>query len=775
MRLATIFISLLLFLTISGNIAIAQDVKNVNPNTLSDAEVQKVKKAMKENNLTMEQAIALARQRGATEQQIADMQRRLLESTAVGDTTWKMNQLEAMGLIPAPELEDTLQRKAPLKKASKIFGSYLFNSKKLTFEPSINIQTPKNYIIGIGDQIIINIWGNSQNNYQLLVNQNGQILIPDVGPVYIAGMTFADAENKIKQRLTAIYEDMAGNNPQTFAQVNIGQLRSIKVDLVGEVVSPGTYTLPATSTVFNALYLSGGPDSIGSFRNIRIIRNNKVFKTIDIYQFLVDANPQANVQLTDDDIVFIPPFNKQVEVTGEFKRTGLFEMKEQESMKDLIRFAGGFTGKAFTNSIKIFRKTQQGKTIIDVPLQEAQNFNLLNGDSISCNTIIDRFENRVTINGAVNQPGEYQWQPGLSLYDLIVKADSLQKDAFLERGVITRENPDKTLTSVNFSVSEIMNRESNILLQPEDVVTIKTIYEVAEKPYIHVSGEVLEPGEFDFAENMTLGDAIFMAGGFTEAADSSFIEVARRLSHKEAATVTSNLVHIYKFNIPRNLELTKQDAAFVLQPFDQVSVKTAPGFVNQGNVMITGEITHAGDYAISNRNQRISDLIKMAGGITPFAFIEGAQYSRKTSELGVEFLAVDLKKIMENPGGDNDLFLRDGDQLHIPQFIQTVKVTGSVQNPFSVSYEKGKSLRYYIDRSGGFSTDALKRKVYVRYANGATASTKGLFKRNFPEVKPGSQIVVPQKPKKENVGVGQWLSIASAFSSIAVAIAAVLR
>ena len=774
MRFAIITFTILLLVVISKNTVFAQDVKKVDPSKLSDAEVQKVKKAMEDNNLTMEQAVLLARQRGATEQQISDMQKRLMESEAVGDTVWKVNQLEAMGLVPPPEPEDTIQQEVPLKKPSRIFGSGLFNNKNLTFEPSVNIQTPKNYEIGIGDQIIINIWGNSQNNYQLLVNQSGQILIPDVGPVFIAGMKFPDAETRIKQRLTSIYADMGGNNPQTFAQINIGQLRSIKVNLVGEAESPGTYTLPAAATVFNALYLSGGPDSIGSFRNIRIIRDNKVFKTIDIYQFLVDANPEANVQLSDEDIIFIPPFDKQVDVTGEFKRTGLFEIKEEESVNDLIRFTGGFTGSAFTGGIKIYRKTQQGKAIIDVPLEQAMNTKLLNGDSISCSKITDRFDNRVTINGAVYQPGEYQWQPGMSLFDLIVKADSLQKDAFMSRGIITREKTDKTLSNINFNVSDIINNKTSILLQPEDVVTIKSIYEVSEKPYIQVSGEVLEPGEFDYADNMTLGDAIFVAGGFTEAADSSFIEVARRLSYKEAATVSQDLVHIYKFDISRNLKLTLEDAAFTLKPFDRISIKTAPGFINQGSVLVNGEITHAGSYALSNRTQRISDLVKMAGGVTPFAFLEGAQYSRKTSELGSEFLAINLEQIIDKPGGDNDLFLRDGDELTIPRFIQTVKITGSVQNAFSVSYEKGKSLKYYIDKAGGFSSEAMKRKVYIKYANGATSSTKSFIFKSYPEVLPGSQIVVPQKPEKDNGdSFSRWLAVASTFSSLAVAIAAV--
>ena len=750
-----------------------QNVKSVNVNELPQSEINKAQKAIKEAGLSEQDAINLARQKGATEEQIRQFQQRLENSTdSTANPSFSIG--EALGPDVIEESEFSI-RKDTFRTSSQIFGSYLFNNKNLTFEPSKNIQTPKNYEIGIGDQIIINIWGNSQNNYQLDVNLDGQIIIPDVGPVYIAGLTFDNAKQKIKQRLTSIYADMGGNSPQTFAQVNIGELRSVRVSLVGEEISPGTYTLPVTATVFNALYLSGGIDTLGSFRNIKIIRDNQQVQTVDIYKFLIDADPSDNIPLKDEDIIFIPPVEKRVEVTGEFKRNGLFEMKEGETLQQLIRFTGGFTGNSYQAQVQVYRKTQSGIKIIDVSADKAGDILLSNGDSVYNGTIRDEFENRVTIDGAVYRPGEYEWNAGMSLFGLIQKAENLKKDAFLSRGMIIRENADKTTTNIPFDVNEIMSRKTDILLQPEDMVMIKSHFDLREQPYITVSGEVLNPGEFLFSDSLTLSDAIFLANGFTEGADSTFIEVARRLSYREAAEINDQLVHIHTFKLDRLLKLNQDDANFILKPFDQISVRQAPGFRNSGKVVVSGEVKYAGQYAISQKGQRISDLINMAGGITRYAFLEGTTFERTNPILGVENIAIDLNQILTAPGSQTDLFLKDGDVLFVPEFIQTVKVIGNVQNPFSLTYEEGKKLLYYIEKSGGYDTRALKRKVYIKYANGATASIKGFIGKKYPEVRPGSQIIVPVKPEKENSETGRWLAIASTFSSIAVAIAAVFR
>ncbi|HSO89438.1 MAG TPA: SLBB domain-containing protein [Draconibacterium sp.] len=763
-----IFLSIAL---ISSNIVYAQDIKSVDVKAVPQSDIQKAQKAMQEAGLSTQDAANLARQKGATEQQIQDFESRLQDRStqSLTDSVQKTSDF-----IQEPQINEKSQRQAGFDTGGQIFGAYLFNNKNLTFNPSINIQTPKNYEIGIGDQILINIWGNSQSNYQLTVNTNGQIMIPDVGPVYIAGSTFQDAENKIIQRLTSIYSDMGGSNPQTFAQVNMGQLRSIQVNLLGEVTAPGTYTLPVTATVFNGLYLSGGPNSIGSFRNIKIIRNDKVYKTIDIYKFLVNADPSENILLKDDDIIFIPAAEKRVEVNGEFKRNGIFELKEGEMLSDLIRFAGGFTENSYLSKTQIYRKTQQGFQISDVAFTQLASTSLINGDEIRNKQILSTFENRVTISGAVFRPGEYEWHQGLTLYELIMKADSILPDAFQNRGIITRYNPDLTTSAISFNVGDVVTGRSNVVLFPEDMVLIKSHFELKEQPYIIVNGEVLSPGTFSWSDNLTLGDAIFLAGGFTEGADSTYIEVARRLSYEKAANLSDTLGRIIIVNMSRDLKIGNNDAGFQLKPYDQVSVRQAPNFRKGKTVYITGEVVYAGAYAVNNKQQRISDLIKIAGGITPQAYINGATLQRFTDELGSEQVAIDLKQIITNPGSEADLYLNNGDKIYIPEFMQTVKITGSIQNPFSITFETGKSAKYYIDRSGGFNSDAHKKKTFVRYANGTTAVTKGFIIKNYPEVQPGSQIIVPQKPVKQAGDSGKWLAFASVLASLAVSIATVV-
>jgi protein involved in polysaccharide export with SLBB domain len=768
-----IFLSIML---ISGNFLFAQDVKSVDVKALPQSDIQKAQKTLQDAGLSTQDAANLARQKGATEQQIQDFENRIQE----GNTQPKTENVitdpvqEASSQVEEQQDIEKSTRKANFEGSSQIFGTYLFNNKNLTFNPSVNIQTPKNYEIGIGDQILINIWGNSQSNYQLTVNTNGQIMIPDVGPVYIAGSTFQDAENKIIQRLTSIYSDMGGSNPQTFAQVNMGKLRSIQINLLGEVSAPGTYTLPVTATVFNGLYLSGGPNNIGSFRNIKIIRNNKVFKTIDIYKFLVNADPSENVLLKDDDIIFIPAAEKRVEVNGEFKRNGLFELKEGEMLSDLIRFAGGFTENSYLSKTQIYRKTQQGFQISDIAFSQLSTTSLINGDEIRNKQISSTFENRVTITGAVYRPGDYEWRQGLTLYELILKADSILPDAFQNRGIITRYNPDLTTTSISFNVEEILTGKSNIDLNPEDIILIKSHFDLKEQSFITVNGEVLKPGTFNWSDNLTLGDAIFMAGGFTEGADSTFIEVARRLSYNEAANLSDTLGHIIIVNLSRDLSIGKNDANFSLRPYDQISVRQAPNFRKGKTAFITGEVVYAGAYAINNKHWRISDLVKLAGGVTPQAYLNGATLQRYTNELGSEQVAIDLNQIINNPGSEADLLLNNGDRIFVPEFMQTVKILGSIQNPFSITFQSGKNAKYYIDRSGGFNSDANKKKTYVRYANGTTAITKSFIIKSYPKVQPGSQIIVPQKPEKKVTDNTKWLAFASVLASLAVSIATVV-
>ncbi len=753
----------------------AQNISTVDVNNLSQSEVEDAKKKLEASGLSEEEAVSLARERGASEDQINVMRQRMQEEGK------KDEDIVVVGEVDSSEEEVLSERKSgpeqmsPETKDLGIFGNYLFNSKNLTFEPSVSVQTPSNYELNIGDEVVINIWGNSQSNYQIIVNRNGQIIIPDVGPVFVAGLKFSDAEAKIKERLTSIYADMGGDTPNTFAQVNMGQLHGIRVNIVGEVEMPGTYTLSATATVFNALYLSGGPSSIGSFRNISVIRDNKTYKTIDIYDFLIKADPSGDIILKDNDIIFVPTADKKVSVDGFFKRNAIFELKSDENLADVLEFAGGLTNDAYRKSISIYRKQQNYKQLIDVPEDELSSVIPEDGDVIKNRKVLERFANRVTIMGAVFRPGEYEWTEGFTLNELVRKASGIREDVFENRGIITRLNPDYTLTTIPFDVEKVISGVSPVILQPEDVVTIKSHFDIGENSYVSISGEVMQASIVPWSDSLTVSDLLFTAGGFTEAADSTVIEISRRLSYKEAAQLTDTLVHVFSINHSRDLALGG-DEPFYLKPYDQVSVKRAPGFRNQGSVSITGEVVYEGTYALRIKEQRISDLIELAKGATPQAFLPGATLQRRTEELGNELIAIDLEKVLNNPGKENDLILRDGDVLHIPQLTQTVKVNGMVQNPFSLTYEEGKKAKFYINRTGGFDSKALKRKTYVKYPNGYTKSTKSFLGfKSYPKVMAGSTVIVPQKPeKKVGENSGMWLGIASTMATVAVSVATVV-
>lgn len=796
-----VFFTLLIILSFTFNLE-AQEVRNVDVKQISTSEVQRAKTAIENSGLSPEAAMQLARLRGASEQQISDMQQRFLdlESGKSASSMYRDTLEQAIGNSEAQRGTEQSTRKASFDPKTSIFGAYLFNNSNLSFQPNTNIAVPRNYEIGIGDQIIINIWGNSQLNYQLNVNRNGQIIISDIGPIYVAGLQFDAAAKKIKTRLFSIYNDMQGENPKTFAQVNLGQLRSIKINLVGEVKSPGTYTLQATSTVFNALYLSGGPNSIGSFRNIHLIRNNTIYKTIDIYKFLIDADISDNINLKEEDIIFIPPMEKRVEVSGEFKRNAMFELKEGEDLETLLKYAGGFTDDSYLYSTQIHRKTQQGKRIIDINYNDFATTELVNGDVLTNKAILDVYENRVSIVGAVYRPGDYEWKEGLTLSELILKADSITADAYTKRGIIIRYNEDLSQSTVSFDLAKVLGGETDVFLQPEDIVNIKSHFELKENKTIAVNGEVNSPGSITYMDNITVRDAIFLANGFKESADSAFIEVARRLSYEEEAVLSDTLVHIYLMMVPRDLKIEDPSLDFVLQPFDQINVRRAPSYQQSGNVSIRGEIKYAGAFAIRSKDMRVSDLIKLAGGLSDHAYIPGATLERNYQIRGIDvptedvltessvfqnsirsaqanLLELNLEEVLKTPGSIYDFILKKGDVITIPTITEEVRVLGEVLNSTGLVYEKGKSVKYYIDKSGGLNLKAKKSRIYVLYANGTTQTTKNLLLfKNYPEVAPGCQIVIPAKPDRtQQDNTGKILGYASTLASLALAFSAVFR
>ena len=770
----------------------------INVNTLTDSQIRQIAEQVNSRGLTMDQAAALARAQGATPDQVDQVLRRIQEL--------RFTQGESISSPSATIVQSTESDReafsfkaetAASAKAKRIFGFNLFNSENLTFEPSINIPTPQNYVMGIGDELVINVWGASQNVYNLKVDQNGTVNIPDIGPVSLLGMSFEEGRSLLKRRLMAIYSGMSGAYPNTWAEVSLSNLRSIKVNVVGDVLVPGTYTLPATASVFNALYLSGGPGENGSFRNVQVIRDNKVIQILDVYDFLISGNTTGNIVLREQDIIFIPTYTKRIETTGNFKRSAIFELKENETMADLIRYAGGFNDEAYTSMVTVERITATQRRVNDVPSDLFDSFLLQNGDKVNAGEIIDRFDNRVTIQGAVFRPGTYELTPGLTLSGLIDKADGVRENVFSNRGLLVRLQDDLTPMNISFSVSDILRGIGDIALQREDAVVIMHLDSLREERYIRIMGQVQEPGSFPYHDNFTLQDLILMAKGFTEAASESFIEVSRRNSYAKASGLTQEMVTLHRFDVSRDLTLEKQEGNFILQPFDYVYVRRAPSYFTQRSVIITGEVMYPGDYSIGSKNERVSDLLKRAGGLTPDAYVKGAMMIRAPrnlkqimgvlenlvedsliqsarSKYEVDKLELRLADILKNPSSSYNYVLKEGDQIIIPEVTEEIRVAGEILNPIALAYQPGKNARFYIDRAGGFSSHAQKGKVYVINSDGTSRVTRSFIVRNYPDVEQGAQIVVPQKPIRES-NTAQWLGIASTMSSLTIAIATLFR
>jgi Periplasmic protein involved in polysaccharide export len=793
-------ICIVVLLFISINKLVAQNPASVDVNNLSDQQIQQIVNEVNARGLTIDEAAQMAQMKGATPLQIDQLKRRIQELSfskgkSISTPAAQSNQTSSV-------TREAFSEKAKVNttpEVKKIFGFQLFNSDNLTFEPPVNIPTPQNYVLGIQDELTVSVWGASQQTYQLRVETNGAINIPDIGPVYVAGMEFNKAKELIKKRLVAIYQGMEGPAPNTYAEVSISNLRSIKVNVIGEVMAPGTYTLPSTASAFNALYLSGGPNENGSFRNIQVLRDNKVIKTIDVYDYLINANTQGNIQLREQDVIYIPTYKKRVEVKGTFKRTGLFELTDKEKLSDLVRYVGGFNDEAFRGQLSITRITESERKVIDIPQAEYDTFALTNGDVLAASGIIDRFENRVSIAGAVFRPGTYALSEGMTLSGLIKKAQGVKESYFSNRGQIVRLQSNLKPMIVSFNVDEILKGTNDIPLQREDQVIIQDIFSMSEKKTVEILGEVQKPGEFDFSDKMTLKDLIFRAGGFTEAASESYIELARRHNYVEANQMSDQLVKLYQFTIDRDLKLDNHADTFHLQAFDYVYVRKAPSYYKQRSVAIMGEVKYPGPYSIGSKSERISDLIKRAGGLTPSAFVKGARMRRANTQaadalLAMQNVAADsltkkaekqisqdqlelrLDDIIEKPGTAFDYVLKDGDQIFIPEVAQEVRISGEIFNPIGLAYQEGKGMKYYIDHSGGFSPDAQKRKTFVIYADGTTAVTHSLFGRSYPHIEPGCQIIVPKKPEKQRTDqTGKWLGIASTMATIAIAISTLLK
>jgi protein involved in polysaccharide export with SLBB domain len=791
-RILSVFLILFILIPVLMS---AQDLGNINftslkADDLTDAQIQQLYNRLQSEGISLSEFEGLAIARGAQATEVSKLRSRLnrlrTDTEAVSET-----ETRALRAVDRATDVDFVTQNTTGEAQERIFGLDLFRDRSRTFQPSFNIPTPKDYTLGPGDILVIDIWGGAEANYRLQVSPEGSIRIANLGPIHVNGMSIDLATTRIIQLLSTIYSGLRPNNPSqanTFAQVSLGNVRSIKVTVMGEVSQPGTYTVTSLSTVFNALYAAGGPTRNGTFRAIQVIRGREIVAELDVYDFLVYGDQTNNIRLEDQDIIKIDPYKNRIRLTGEVKRSGLFELLEGETFNNLLEFSGGFTERAYTERIVMRRKTGIQRSIQDIQYPANAEMVLNNGDEISIRGILDRFENRVTINGAVFRDGEYELDEGLTLSQLIAKAAGLREDAYFERGVIFRQRDDLILESISFNLRSVLNNpaEHDILLKRDDVVQISSLFDLREEFIISVSGAVNNGGEFPFVEQLTLKDAIYLANGFREQAAPYRIEIARRIFNTQERLKSDQIAELYQFSVDENLEFRGDDEDFQLKPFDQIFVRIQPNYTAQQTVQIRGEVQYPGTYVLSTRSTKISDLIEMAGGLSDYAYLRGASLTRKlandnevesilaridsTSNANINLtskVGIRLIEILQHQGSPDDLQLLPGDVLEIPRELQTVRIEGEVLFPASIRYDKRMSYRSYLDRAGGYTDSAKRKKVYVVYANGEVDRSRSfLFFTKYPNLEPGATIVVPSKPDVEKMGTQERILIYSAIVSM---------
>lgn len=786
------------------------NVSNIKSGQLTDAQLQIIMQRAIESGMSPEQIEALARSRGMSGEEIDKIKQRaeMFYNSRNQNKDGSTRKISSRQMVDYPNsyderinqyLNDSAYNFFDEKEEAN-FGFLLFKNKDLTFEPSFNVATPQNYLIGPGDILNIDVWGASQQGYQEIVSNEGDIIIPNVGPVSLSGLSIEEANNKLKRALSKIYSGL--NRGNTFLKVSLGSVRSIKVNIVGDVTLPGTYNLSSLASVFNAMYAAGGPSENGSLRDVKIIRGNKIIAEIDFYEYLLKGQLTNNMLLRDQDVIFVSPYTDRVEITGPVLRNNQFDMKSSESLKDLIYFAGGFKGNAYTERVKIFRKTSKEKSILDISVIDWNSVEMQNGDKVIVDSVLNRFTNRIQINGAVMRPGAYALDSIATLKQLIKKADGLREDVFKDRITVFRLKEDLSKENIAIDLKQLISSNLDFSLQREDSVIIPSIYDLREAYSLRIEGEIKNPGIYPFADNTRVEDLIIQAGGLLETASSAYVEVARRIKNDEALTSSNQLAQIKKFPISNDLRLNESASDFVLQPNDEIFIRRSPVYTSQMNVSINGEVNFPGKYSITTRTERISDLIVRAGNITNEAYLKGASLIRKKSDDKIltnkainnllnekdslnmitfsqtkfDIIGINLEKILNDPGSPNDLFLQKGDSIRILKMLQTIKVSGSVYSPNVIPYLKEFKLKKYISNAGGFTREAKPGHIYVVYANGVIKKTNSiLFIRDYPRIEPGAEIIVPTKIDKKRLSLGETIGISTAVSSLALILITVIN
>ena len=684
------------------------------------------------------------------------------------------------------------QAESEASQIKNVFGRNIFNNRLLSFEPSMNIATPPNYVLGPGDHIIIDIYGASQKAVTAQVSPEGKVTLPGVGPVKVSGMTVAAAQAQISKTLGSRYSSSQ-------LSVSLGQTRSMTVNVMGEVKVPGTYTLSAFSTVFHALYMAGGINDIGTLRNIKVFRNGHQITVVDVYEYILNGRLAGNIRLMENDVIVVGPYDCLVGIEGNVKRPMFYEMRPTESVGTILKYAGGFTGDAYTKAVRLMRKTGDRFTVHNVEEFDMNTFKLNDGDAISVDGILNRFDNMVEIKGAVFRPGKFQLGKNItSVRSLIEAADGVTEDAFTAHAVLHRMRLNRTLEVISVDVAGILSGSvADIPLKNEDVLFIPTESDRMNERTLTIQGEVISPGTYEYAENTTIEDLVLQAGGLTDAASTVKVDVSRRILDPKAKEGSSAISKTYTFELKDGFVIDGQPG-FILEPYDIVQIRRSPTYVTPRNIYIEGEVQFGGTLTLSSKNQRLSDAIKAAGGFTDEAYVKGARLVRtvtedernraedlmrqikntgdqkdtiQTSQLNLfkaYTVGINLEKAIENPGGDYDLVLRDGDRIIVPEYNGTVKISGNVQFPNTVAFNEKKGYKWYINKAGGFGNRAKKSKTFIIYQNGTMAEVGRGTK-----VEPGCEIVVPTKAKKDMAAVTQWLSIGSSVTGLAAMIATI--
>jgi protein involved in polysaccharide export with SLBB domain len=846
----TYFLVLLCFWAFAPSFVFAQqnvDLNTIRVDQLSDDQIEELVKRAQDAGLSSTDFLMLAQMRGMPSGEVEKLRSRI-EGLSVGSSKSRSTNASKRSAREQIDLNDitqglleTQELMEEEKPDSLLFGSKLFfqKNRKLSFEPSLNQATPKNYILGPGDLIYVDIYGQSEKYYEATVNPEGSILLDNIGLIAVSGKTIEAAEGIIKNRVASFYTGLSGANPQTFLQVTLGNVKTIKVHILNEVRLPGTFTLSAFSTVFNALYAAGGPSDNGTLRAIQLIRNNKKIAEIDVYDLLINGTANLDVQLQDQDVILVNPYLARVNVIGEVKRPLIFEVTPEDTLDDLIRYAGGFTDLAFKDRISVSRITGNQRSISDVFGNQLGLFTLKGGDEIAVGRVLDRFSNRIQIKGAVFRPGTFALTEGLTLTQLIKNADGLKGDAYTQRASILRTKGDLSSEVMEVNLQAVLEgRQTDVVLQREDVIRISSIYDVQNERYIQILGEVKRPGTYPYAAGMTPEELILTAGGLQESANLKDIEIARRLEDSDSGTLSD----IITTSI--NPDLSFNPNAITLEPFDQVIVRKRANFTMQRLVSVEGQVNSPGIFAIQTSVDRISDLVKRAGGVNQFAYTKGATLIRKTEFFNTESeqvrrqknlealrvllkddpnnaeaqeellkrlfrdlpkekveekdsiandakresldqiasetpgvavkiketeaVAINLEKILANPGSEADLVLEEGDILNVPKLLQTVRMRGDVVYPTTLRHELGRGFTYYINGAGGFDRRANRKQTYVVYANGAVKRTKGFLGiRSYPAIEPGAEVIVPSKGPKTPFRVGELVGITTGLATLA--------